>query len=251
MTSTKRALLVMAVVGGLLGAGQATIAPASASQTVSITPASPTVIDNCYPFGVGEDWTPFFGFVYQNVPAFQLKTGDSMAFDLGVMNDADVQLNIELAATTSNGGDVPQSFTTVVTNTQTPANPRGDTTSGNFELTFMAQAPFSFPGGGLIIRFSSPSSSYATDTSCASVLVGTNSTDASGNFVKRFFADADGLPPYGSQDAASLGGFVLTLADVPASPPKPVKKKCKQKKKKGKGKAAAKKKCKKKKKKPV
>ena len=134
------------------------------------------------------------------------------------MNDADVQLQIELAATTSNGSDVPQGFTTVVTNTQTPANPRGDTTTGNFELAFTAQAPFSFPGGGLIIRFSNPSASYTMDTTCTGVTVETDSTDPSGFFVKRFFSDADGLPPYDHQSTGSLGGFRLTLADVPPAP---------------------------------
>jgi hypothetical protein len=246
----------VALAAGLLGAGQATIASAGAEQTVTIAPASPGPPDNSFPFGVGSSnqWPPFAGFIYKNVPAFQLKTGDSIGFDLGAMNDADVQLQIDLAATTVNGGDAPsQPFTTVVANTQTPANPRGDTTVGNFELRFNAIGPFSFPGGGLIIRFSNPSPSFSTDTTGTLVLVPATASDSSGNFVKRFFADADGLPPYDNSGTDDIGGFQLTLADVPSSPPtqptQPVtKKKCKKKKHKRSAESAKKKKCKKKKK---
>ena len=71
----------MAVAAGLLGAGQATIATAGASQTVTVAPANPQAPENCFPFGVGAtlsvDGAPFAGWVYKNVPAFQLKTGDS------------------------------------------------------------------------------------------------------------------------------------------------------------------------------
>jgi hypothetical protein len=216
-----------------------------------------TAPDNSFPFGVAapNQWPPFMGFVYKNVPAFQLKTGDVLAFDLIVMNDADIQLQIGLAPTTTNGGDAPTlPFTTVVTNTQTPANPRGDTTLENYELKFTAQAPFSFSGGGLIIRLSNPSASYATDMTQTAVLGGAVSTDASGFFVKRFYADSDGVPPYPNFDTNSLAGFRLTLADVPPSPPvSPVttvkKKKCRKHKKKHSASSAKKKHCKKKKKK--
>ena len=189
------------------------------------------------------------GFVYKNVPAFQVKTGDSIGFDLGAMNDVNVQLQMDLAATSINGGDAPsQPFTTIVVNTQTPANPRGDTTVGNFELRFTAIAPFSFPGGGLIIRFSNPSASYATDNACDEVLETTGATDTSNHFVKRFFADADGLPPYDNSSTTAIGGFRLTLADVPPIPPNQptvvTKKKCKKHKHRA---ASAKKHCKKKK----
>ena len=224
--------------------------PARASQTVTVAPANPQPPNNCYPFGLGRNWTPFFGFIYKNVPAFQLKAGDSLSFDLGGVNDADVQLQIDLAATTVNGGDAPsQPFTTVVANTQTPANPRGDTTTGNFELAFTALAPFNFAGGGLIIRFSSPSASFALDAICTAAVVETDSTDPSGYFVKRFYADTDGLPPYDLEGNANLGGFRLTLADVPVTPPpnQPVKKKKCKKKKHHSAESAKKKKCKKKK----
>jgi hypothetical protein len=194
---------------------------------------------------MADNWTPYMGFVYKNVPAFQLKVGDSLAFDLGHMNNANIQLEIALSPTTSNGGDTPSGvFQTVVQNTQTPTNPRGDTTVGNFELSFTAQAPFNFPGGGLIIRFANPSPSYAADSSCTSVLVRTTSSDPSNNFVERFWGDTDGAAPWENPDPASIGGFRVTLADVPPPPVK--KKKCKKHKHKHHA-ASAKKHCKKKK----
>jgi len=41
-----------------------------------------------------------------------------------------------------------------VQDAQVPVNPGGNTVMGDYELQFTAEAPFSFPGGGLIIRFS-------------------------------------------------------------------------------------------------
>jgi hypothetical protein len=248
----------------LLVGGQASVASASAT-TVNVTPATPeTAGGNCFPFGLGgiEDastWTPYMGFVYKDVPAFQLQTGEKLAFDLVAMNDVDVQVKIELAPTTGNGGDTPSlPFTTVVTNTQTPTNPRGDTTLENYELGFTAEAPFDFSGGGLIIRFSDPSASYLTDTGdghCDAVLGGTDSADPSGFFVERYFGDADGVTPYDDFDISSLAGFRLTLADPPPTPqpagptgqPAAKKKKCKKRKHKNRSAESAKKSCKKKK----
>ena len=254
--------MLLAITAGVLGAGQAAIASANGATTVNVTPDMPaTVGDGCFPFGLGGDetgirWTPYMGFVYKDVPAFQLKTGDKLAFDLVAMNDVDVQVKIEFAPTTGNGGDTPSlPFSTVVTNAQTPTNPRGDTTLENYELGFTAEAPFDFSGGGLIIRFSDPSTSYLTDTFCDAVLGGADSTDPSGFFVERYFGDADGVTPYDNFGVGSLAGFRLTLADVP--PPTPPagpteqpaakKKKCKKKKHRS-AESAKKKKCKRKKK---
>jgi hypothetical protein len=254
MTSVKRVPWVLAVVASFLIGGQATVASAGAAQTLTVAPDSPLTPGNCFPFGNGDQWLPFLGYVYKDVPAFQLKTGDSLAFDLGAMNEVDIQVEIALAATTTNGSDAPsQPFTTVVTNTQTPANPRGDTTPGNFELTFTAQAPFNFPGGGLIIRFTNPSASYAADATCTPVLGGANVNDSSGYFAERYFSDPDGIPPYDFPSDGAISGFRLRLADVPPSssspptqPTQPVtKKKCKKHKHKRSAESA---KCKKKKK---
>jgi hypothetical protein len=188
---------------------------AQAQETVTISPTSPDV-GNCFPFGIGDgppgqDWTPFTGFIYRNLPPFELRPGDALAFDLGAPNDFDIELEIALAATTQNGGiENAGAFTTVVSNTQTPANPRGDTVIGNFELQFASEAAFDFPGGGLIIRFSNPSADYAADGDCDQVLVRATSSDPSGFFLQRFIRDADGAFPWSGGSTSDIGGFQVT-----------------------------------------
>ena len=102
-----------------------------------------------------------------------------------------------MALTTSNGATDPElPFVTLVSNTQTPLNPKGDVIVGNFEMQFTAEAPFNFPGGGLIIRFSNPSAAYQADIACTDVMTNGENSDASDFFEIRFFNDADGLHPY-------------------------------------------------------
>ena len=114
----------------------------------------------------------------------------------------------------------------------------------------MAQTPFNFPGGGLVIRFSSPGGAFASDAAGENVLGSRGtSADPSNQFVERFFTDANGAAPWTNASPGEIGGFQLTLADAPqgggngnnAAP-----KKCK-KKKHHRSASAAKKKCKKKK----
>jgi hypothetical protein len=226
--------------------GQAAISVAQASTTVNVNPAGPPSDPNEFPFGRADVW-PQLGFVYKDIPAFNLKTGDTIAFDLGAQNNVDIQLQISMAATTVNGGDIPGAYSTVVNNTQVPVNPRGNTVMGDYELQFTAQAPFSFPGGGLIIRFSNPGGAFATDLQQDATLINdADGTDSSGFFVKRFFNDADGLPPYSDSDTQGIAGFRLTLLDIPPAPTAPgstaPKKKCKKKKHKSAA-VVAKKKC--------
>jgi hypothetical protein len=108
------------------------VSAAGAATTITVFPADPPNTGNCYPFGIGVAWTPFAGFVYKNIPAFELRPGDTLAFDTNAVNNVDVQLEIALSRTTANGNDILAApyFTTVVTNTQTPLNPRGDTVQG-------------------------------------------------------------------------------------------------------------------------
>jgi Ca2+-binding RTX toxin-like protein len=190
-------------------------APASAaSPTLTIAQANPNTSSNCYPFGQGGGWTPYTGFIYKNVPPFELRKGDTLAFDLIAVNEVAPQLKIEVAPTTSNGGGTPGNYTTVVNNTQVPSG-RGDSVVGNFDLGYRIQGatPFSFGGGGLIIRFSNPFSGFLADGTCTSVLRGAESTDPSGFFVQRFNADPDGLPPYeGFFNNQSIGGFRIRSA---------------------------------------
>jgi uncharacterized repeat protein (TIGR01451 family) len=117
-----------------------------------------------------------------------------------------------------NGGvDEAGPFTTVVTSLQTPTNPRGDTIIGNFEMQFVAGFPFSFPGGGLIIRFSNGSEAYRQDLTCvpeSQVGVVAKSSDSSGFFVRAFWGDDDGLAPWDPADDPRaleiIGGFQIS-----------------------------------------
>lgn len=242
----RAALLGMAA---LLAGLSATSAQAS---TLTINPANPEPgFGNFFPFGATTTWPPYAGFVYKSIPAFSLKPGDKVAFDLSLQNDTDIQLQVDMAATTVNGGDVQTAagFTTVATNTQLPQNPRGDTTTGDYELAFPVQLPFNFAGGGLIIRFSNPAGAFATDTTGDGVLVNrANSADPSGNFVERFNSDANGLAPWSNVLGSEIGGFRLTIADPPSPQPgnSASAHKCKKKKHRS-ASASKKRKCKKKK----
>ena len=156
-----------------------------------------------------------------------------------------------MAPTTTNGGDVNSGpFTQIVPNTQLPANPRGNSTLGDYELTFTAQAPFNFPGGGLLIRFGNAAGAFAADSNATGVGGSGNvalATDPSGYFVGRDVRDADGVAPWTNDFYADgVGGFRLNFLDLPsppaAAPTATPKKKCKKKHRR----AAAAKKCKKK-----
>jgi hypothetical protein len=195
------------------------VVSAAVPKTITIAAATPAV-GNCWPFDQVVDpddpndhWTPYFGFVYKNIPAFDLKRGDTLAFDLGSPNlDHDIQVDIAMAPA-SNGTDVNTApFTTAVKNTQTPASPRGNSVAGDYELAFTAQAGFNFAGGGLIIRISNPGPAFVGDVTCNNDLVGANTeADPSGFFVHRVFTDSDGVSPWDGSDSGPIGQFRLTL----------------------------------------
>jgi hypothetical protein len=213
------AVIASAVAACALSAGTAQAA------TVTVFPNNPNPgnTGQIFPFGEGIVWTPYTAFIYQNVPSFELNTGDTLAFDTNEVNNADIELDIALARTVSNGTIVEgEPFKAVVSNNQTPANPRGDATVGNFELQFTAEAPFSFPGGGLIIRFSDPSPSFAADNTPTSNLVFGNSNDTSGFFVRRAIADADGVFPWPNSDTSSIGAFQVVTTTPSVPPPNPL-----------------------------
>ncbi|HTY88874.1 MAG TPA: M4 family metallopeptidase [Candidatus Acidoferrum sp.] len=191
------------------------------ATTVSIVPASATSVQNCIPFGANTDYG-FTGLIYRNVPGFSVLPGDKLKFDLGLTNDLDVRRNIYLAQANTNpvAGGVQQNiqalgWTKIVSDSQIPANPRGNNVSGDYELAYTIEAGFSFPGGGLIIGFGgSPPGSYA-DSTCDQVLVSTTAGDASGHFHRRFFSHPDqdmGVLDNASSDTASLGGFIMESA---------------------------------------
>src|SRR5262245_6773221 len=126
----RRGLIALAAVGGLALAGL--MAGTAQAAKLTINPVSRNGSTRS-PFGKGVGW-PQMGFVYKNIPAFSLKNGDHIAFDLGVPNDANIQLNIEMSATTVNGGDIPAGYTTIVPSSQLPANPAGNGVNGDYEL---------------------------------------------------------------------------------------------------------------------
>ncbi|MDP2309564.1 MAG: putative metal-binding motif-containing protein [Pseudomonadota bacterium] len=175
---------------------------AAHAGVIALESASPSGPGNSIPFGgvsadcnVSDDYQ---GFVYKNVPAFDLLPGDTLAFDLGAENDATIELDIALAAAVSNGSleQEASGFTDVVTG-GVPSDPDGNDIEGDFELVFTVEAPFSFAGGGLLIRFHS-AGSYAEDTTCTQVLMYASGYDGSSLFVERFYNDEDGVYPWGS-----------------------------------------------------
>jgi hypothetical protein len=192
-----------------------TTGSAASPKTVTVAAAEPST-GNCWflyeASDPGDDWRPYAGWVYRDIPPFQLKVGDTLAFDAGVTNDHDTQVDIALARTVVSGSDQnAQPFTTVVNNAQTPHNPRGDDAEGDYEMTFTAQTAFDFPGGGLIIRISNPGPSFLPDQTCDGQLVGNDTSDSSGLFVERVFNDVDGVAPWDGIDTGPLAQFRLVL----------------------------------------
>ena len=167
---------------------------------------------NCIPFG-GYSALPtgYAGFVYKNLPAFEIQAGDTISFDLGAANNVPISMNIALAAATSNGS-MEQStagWTSVVSN-GTPSDPDGDNIQGNFELTFTVDSSFSFAGGGLLIRFQRSSAAYIADTDCTQVLMHSDATDTSNLFAGRFYSDLNGNYPWSGTDGFHIGNMVIS-----------------------------------------
>jgi hypothetical protein len=143
--------------------------------------ANPTLAD-CAPFGGGSALQSNYWFYrYTNIPASTLKMGDILAFDLGRANEFIPAFASIAVATPSE--DSIGSYTSIVGDSA--ASSKGDTIIGNFELNFTISAPYSFPGGALIMRFqngglAATSSGYSGDTSCTPNLVGGDASDSSG-----------------------------------------------------------------------
>jgi hypothetical protein len=231
-------------------------APAQAA-TVTVAPAAPgsSPLDNSWPFGQGPNWGNNMGFIYKNIPAFSLKAGDTISFDLVQENEQAPLLEIGMAQTTVSGGDLPAApFTPIVPNTVVPTG-KGNTVVDDYDLTYRVATPYSFPGGGLIIKFTNRSPAFTDGTSTQVFLDRqTTGADPSGQFAHWFAQDPDGAPPWSLLAQDRIAGFRLNIADSPAAANPTNTKKCKKKKKKkGKGAESAakkkKKKCKKKKKK--
>lgn len=196
------------------------------SASVGMIPTSTTTVFNCIPLGINTTFG-FSGFIYRNVPPFTLLPGDQFAFDLGAQNNVDVRRNVYFGVANKNpapggcGTNVVSQgikslgWTQVVSDSQMPLNPRGNTVKGDYELVFTAETMFQFPGGGFIIGFGgSPPGAYK-DINCEQVMVVTSCSDASGSFYARFFLKPDrtlgvlDVLTGGNGTGQSLGGIML------------------------------------------
>jgi hypothetical protein len=194
----------------------------------------PTVIFpgfNVVPFGSNVVFS-FSGFIYRNVPAFSLAVGDVISFDLRQANDVETRRTIFFAVANKNPAACVRStstgqiqnpqgimassgWTQVVSETQIPQNAFGDAVVGNFELRYTAEAPFVFPGGGLLVGFrGSPPATFVDANPDGSI---TNSLcdDPSGQLYSRFFHLPDqtagvlDVPDTNTGDGVFIGGMVI------------------------------------------
>jgi hypothetical protein len=194
------------------------------THLVEVVPRGPLTVGNCIPFGDNVSYG-FTGFIYRNVPAFTVRPGDRLRFDLGRPNNMDTRRTIFLAAANKNPGAASGSqdvrateWTQVVSSTQTPLNPRGNSVLGDFELTYTVEQEFTFGGGGLVIGFRGTPQETYLDGGCDQVLASTTWLDPSGHFYGRFYSRADrtlsALDLGGGFDQGWLGGFIIEVDEV-------------------------------------
>ena len=193
---------MFALLGILTNSGN-TFAQTTIASAIPVSGSGP---NNCFPFGRAGDWTPYMGFVYKNIGTFSMNVGDKIKFDLQAINDADLKRDIYFGKT----NDVTSPYTgitwtLVVPNTQLPVNPRGNTTVGDFELTFTATSAFSFSNSTFLIAFANPTPS---DASCTQVLHAATASDPSNKFVGRFYRHTV-LTTITIGDTGSLAGFKI------------------------------------------
>jgi len=189
----------------------------SSAKVLTVEPDQPKLQSSCLAFGAGgfQPVLPYMGLMYLNLPLIKMGPGDTLGFDLSAVNDADVEIDIEIANFDPVSLEAGP-FTKIVSNTQTPANPRGDDIFGNYELQFLIEDSFSSTGSSIVMRFSNPSANYALDDTCTQVGVTAIPTqDTSVQFAGAFFGDADGLPPWDNInfDDSLTNGFQLTTLD--------------------------------------
>ncbi len=127
------------------------VAAATPYAATSTYAGTSTVVSNCIPFGCPDTYGPQMGFVYKNIGAFSLNAGDIIAFDTGAVHGYELNFDLSLAATTTDGGTTAAGPFTMVSSLG--SGHYGDSIVGNYDLTFVASSSFSFAGGGLIINF--------------------------------------------------------------------------------------------------
>lgn len=96
----------------------------------------------------------------------------------------------------------------MVTQNQAPQNPQGDTVTGNFELRYTAEAPFVFPGGGLLVGFeTSPPAPIAQ--CCTAPFPQTSCSDPDGRFHSRFYLLPNLWAGPLTGDGVDIGGIAI------------------------------------------
>jgi OmpA-OmpF porin, OOP family len=201
--------------------GASLAAPSAAAEVITIdggsAPGHGESPFTCSQAGDNEIWLPAMGFVYRNVEAFELSPGDTISFDIqmGAVSNLDPdtlgympQLDIALAHAPDPAQpfvpkDLPGSDFVVVANDASPSSP-GNRTSQDYELTYTVDQAFSFPGGGLIIRFTEPKGELASrgPNQCTYAISADRQPaplDTSNRLVGTFLRDADGEYPWSTQ----------------------------------------------------
>jgi hypothetical protein len=200
------------------------IAPANhlGPAKLEIVPVdSHTELEFSAPFGNNVNFG-FTGFVYRNVAPFSLVPGDVIAFDLRGLATSAMRHNIYFATASANpqacGQVVSAStgWTSVVTQTQTPQNPLGDTITGNFELRYTAEAPFVFPGGGLLVGFETSPPAAIAHAGIAP-FPWTTCTDPDDRFHGRFFFLPNLTTGPLTGDQTGIGGIAILTPGGPST----------------------------------
>ncbi len=171
--------------------------------------ANPTV-SNCIPFGCPDSFSPHMGFVYQDIDAFTLNVGDTIAFDIGAVNDSELSFDLSLSATTVNGGTTAAGFTFV---SSLGSGFYGDTVVGNYDLIFTATNTFTFNGGGLIVDFLNTNGPVEDITYDQNLVFGNNNPYAVGRYYGGAYAgDVSGFDSY------AVGNFQINTSDATQPP---------------------------------
>jgi len=159
-------------------------------------------------------WLPTMGFVYRKVEKFDLSPGDTIAFDLQVPGAAaDLGFRPQLDLALAHASDpanpfLPDHVAGTTTDFATVAHGAIASGPGNkvvrdYDLVFTVDAPFSFPGGGLIIRVARPQGVLATktDADCVSAITADLQPTGTNRLVGTFKLDADGETPFSNPAA--------------------------------------------------
>ncbi|HEX3758521.1 MAG TPA: OmpA family protein [Kofleriaceae bacterium] len=166
----------------------------------------------------GALWLPTMGFVYRNVERFDLSPGDTIAFDIQMPDPgpADLQFRPQVDLALAHASDpanpfVPDHVAGATTDFTTVAHGAiasgpGNKISRDYDLSFTVDAPFSFPGGGLIIRVSNPQGVLSTATDCVSAITADLAPTGTNRLVGTFRFDLDGEAPFTDPDITGVPG---------------------------------------------